>query len=149
MQTYSLVISNSQYALEAPKRGEGEHDMAWKGLEKLTAKIRGFIPQYTVMQRKIHCPNYDCGAAITTRIRLRAGHRARHVAVETCSLLPKLPAAAGGRVVWAPDPPYLDQQLCESDYQPHYTIGVSCPETCLKLINGEARSRIRVGREVA
>jgi hypothetical protein len=111
--------------------------MARKGLGKLTARIREFFPHHTMTQQKVHCPNYDCDATITTRTRLRAGHRARHVAVETCSLMPKQPAAAGAGVNWVPDIPYQNMALRAGEGPPHYTSGVPCPETCLKLVNGE------------
>ena len=121
--------------------------MKWKGLQKLNAKIRECIPKYTVMHHRVCCPKHGDDATITTRTRLRKRCRARHVEVQTCSLLPKQPATPGAKVVWVPDLPYQELHLREGEPSPRYTMKVPCRMDCLHIINEDIDlDHIRQGR---
>lgn len=120
--------------------------MGWSGLKTLTAKFREFVPHYTTTQQHVRCPNYDCDATITTHTRLRGERPPHHVSVETCSIMPKQPSEAGARTTWVPDIPYQDLKLGGGECPPRYSMGVSCREACLRLVNGEVALQSRRSR---
>ena len=99
-------------------------------------------PQCAITCHTLTCPSHDCSATVTVRTRLRTRRR-RHADIRACSLLPVRPVVPPSEIVWAPDPPYYDLHLRETEQSPRYTPKVWCRKKyCLRLLS----DAVEVGR---
>ena len=92
--------------------------------------------RFAVTRHTVRCPLHDCNATLTARSRLRTKRRLRHADIRACSLLPVRPVVPPSEIVWAPDPPYYDLHLRETEQSPRYTPKVWCRKKyCLRLLS--------------
>jgi hypothetical protein len=93
-----------------------------------------------VTSRSVRCPLHDCPADVIVRTDPRARSEQQYVEVTGCSLLSDAAIGLPEHTAYLPDSPPCMVRLESARSYPVYTTEVSCPQSCVCVLNAAALS---------
>ena len=91
--------------------------------------------QLPLTSQDVRCPLHDCQAEVTVRTDPRAHSCRRYVDVTACSLLSDAAVALPEHTAYLPDSPPYRVRLEAARSYPVYSTEISCPQSCVFVLN--------------